>query len=791
MGITRRSFLQGAVATGAAVSAVSAASVFTTDLWLREASAKEEVKEHTACTYHQSHCGGMCPMKCTVREGRLALIEPNTCTEDRYETICLKGISEIQHIYSDHRIQSPLKRVGERGSGEFKPISWDEALDEVVNTIKTIQERDGKDAVMVTVASEPNYPFLAAMLGAQTGGFTGIDTGVGNGLDPAIGHGGGYAMATGEARDWVNARMVLTVGSNFCESSLPQVRLFFEAKEAGAKMVTVDPHFSTTAAKSNQWIPVEPGTDAALFLGMISVILDEDLGDKEFMRDHTSLPYLVYEDTGMLVRRDMSEEARALTGAENPFMVIDAKSGDIKPYDKATAELSGAVIIDGKRARTVYDHLLETQKPYTVEWAAEKTGADADVIAELAREYAIGPSTIALGWGGNDKMGNSDIAGHAAALLCALTGNICKPGANVGVFVGGNWNGHAAALGSWALPEDMVAGETEMSAYDMRIKKNKVKAYICCGDHFAQHFANMDVTRDWAERLEFIVTIDPYFTEGAKFSDIILPATSRFENDEEFGNIKAGYNHLLLQQKVIDPLFDAKTDFWIQKEIAKRLGVADALPPTAVDMVEAMISTSSDPYINSLTLDKIVENNCVWPMEGIDKPRQEFADLVFNTPSTRMDVYYENMIPFHQTLPEWEECIEAYKENPLRKTYPLQLANVRTRFRIHNQFNDATWIQQYCEPLLDVNPEELKARGLETGDLVECFNDRGSFKCRVHGNDSIRPGSVRMWEGSTADFIEEGNLQSVTNDTMLERGYEMICGPVIPFSDTLVEIKKA
>ena len=95
------------------------------------------------------------------------------------------------------------------------------------------------------------------------------------------------------------------------------------------------------------------------------------------------------------------------------------------------------------------------------------------------------------------------------------------------------------------------------------------------------------------------------------------------------------------------------------------------------------------------------------------------------------------------------------------------------------------------EPTVEINPDELSARGLETGDTVEVFNDRGSFCVRVAGNPSIRPGSARLMEGSTADYIAKGNMQSVTNDTMTDRGYQLMQGPVIPFSDTLVEIRKA
>lgn len=92
------------------------------------------------------------------------------------------------------------------------------------------------------------------------------------------------------------------------------------------------------------------------------------------------------------------------------------------------------------------------------------------------------------------------------------------------------------------------------------------------GDIVAQHLANMNVTCDWADTLDFIVTMDPYFTEGAKWSDYILPCTSRFEYDEPFGNVKAGYSQIVIQEKVIDPLFEAHTDLWIQRELASPPG---------------------------------------------------------------------------------------------------------------------------------------------------------------------------------------------------------------------------
>ncbi|MEG0461709.1 molybdopterin-dependent oxidoreductase [Gordonibacter sp.] len=793
--ITRRVFMKGA-AFAAGTAAVGLGGAAGYDTWLKPAQAHAQSDEHLAYTYHQLHCGGACPMACKVRDGRLVQVQPNEAGGDRYATICLKGLSEVQHIYGKGRIQTPLKRVGERGSSDFVAISWDEALDLMVDTITDLQKQHGKDCVLVKQSTESLAQFMAPLFGAQTGGNGGIDNGTGNGLDPAIGHGGGYAYATGEARDWTNANMVLMVGSNFLESTLPQVRLFFEAKEAGAKMVTVDPHFSTTAGKSDQWIPIVPGTDAALFLGMVTAIIDNKWYDENFVLQHTALPYLVDAKTKKLVR-DHAEDPNAEepeTGEKNPFFVWDQSSSQKRAYTDAAAKptLKGTFTVDGASCTTAFSLLETAQKHYTLEWASEKTGIPADTIKTLAQEYACnGPASLAVGWGGSDKMANADIGGHAAALLAALTGNIGKPGAHVGVFVGGAWNGYSASLGAWELPAQLAAATSKVASYDLKYQDNNVRAFICLGDAINQKYGNQNKTIEWVKKLDFIVTIDAYFTEGAKWSDLVLPTTSRFENDEEIGGIASGYNHLVLQAKVIDPLFEAKTEFWIEREIAKRLGVDQYLPKTARELVEAKLANSEDPYLAALTVDDIVKNGYLYPLKGIEKPRTAYEDGAFLTTSGRMDVYYDNLVEFGQELPAYEDCNEAYADNPLRAQYPLQLANVRTRFRIHNQFWDARWTQQFYEPYVELNPTDMQARGLAAGDTVEVLNDRGSFKCKVKGNEAVRPDSARMYEAATSDYLVEGNLQNVTNDTMIERGYALMTGPVIPFSDTLVEIKKA
>ncbi|ACV21281.1 Trimethylamine-N-oxide reductase 1 precursor [Slackia heliotrinireducens] len=797
-GITRRGFMKGAAALGAL--GVTAGGIATATSSLAPTNAQAESEEHVAYTYHQSHCGNMCALACTVRDGRLVCIEPNSAmAERRYKTMCLKGVSEVQHIYSDKRIQTPLKRVGERGAGEFEAVSWEEALDDIVSQIKDIQQSFGKDSVLVTTCAECDVPFLATILEARTcANNNGIDIGTGNGLDPATGMGWGFAMSAQEPRDWVNSRLVLNVGNNFCESSLANARVMFDAKDAGAHVVTVDPHFSTTACKSDEWIPIEVGTDAALFLGMTTHILDNNLGDQEFMAKHTSLPFLIDTKTGMLVRSEegiVDEAAKAEAEAAGteympfyPFLVID-EDGQKKPYtEAANPQLTVEGTFDGQQLVSVYSKLCESQKAYPTSWAAEVTGISQERIEALAEEYAAGPSSLCVGWGGSDKLSNADITGHAAAVLVAVTGNIGKPGAGVGVYVGAQYAGYAAGFGEWAIPEKygLMPGPADLQMRELR-QTDIVHAIVAVGDLLAQKVGNMKLTEEWTKTIDLIVTADVYFTEGAKWADYVLPLTSRFEYDAEVGNVKNGYNHICLQEKVLDPLFEAKTDLWFQRELAKRLGYEDALPETADERVAAIMAGCTE----NVTLEQLKENQGVWPITGIENPRLVATDYAFYTESGNMEVYYQNLVDFNQALPQWEENIEAYPGNPEREKYPLQLTNTRTRFRIHNQFNDSAWLAQYYTPTVHVNPVDLEAQGIKTGDTVRLFNDRGEIKVAVAANEAIRPGSARLYEATTADYTVAGNMQDLTNDTPIERGAALMMGPVAPFSDTIVGIEKA
>lgn len=818
-GLTRRGFLKASGVAAGALGLAGAAGMTAADGWLAPTQAHAEPEERIGYTFHQSHCTGHCSLKCTVRDGRLALIEPNDAEgyDKRYRIVCVRGISEIEHVYSEARIQTPLKRVGERGSGEFVAITWDEALDEIKKGLGGVWDAYGKDAVVVAGTSDVKvrYPHLKQIFNAQQDGRTGIDIGVGNGLGPMIGDSSSFVICTSESRDWRRAKTVILTSTNFLESSVASAKNFFEAQEAGATIISVDTHFTTTAGKADQWVPIEPGTDGALFQGMISCILDNEWYDEESMKTGTSFPFLVNKETGTLLRTrgvadgedgqtawvaygDSAASSSGSDDKESPgFMVWDAGSNAPVPYETETADpvLVGEFEIDGSTYTTVFELLKKNQKDngFTVEWASEKTAIPVETIEDLARRYALEtPATISLGWGGSDKYMNSDICGHAAGVLAALTGNYGKPGASIGVHVGGNYSGWSAKLAAWKLPEEYKVAKQEMASYRMRTEENGVHAYVALGDMFQQHYANMNVTKEWLATLDFILYIDIYHTTSADWADIILPACSKFETSEDVESLKVSYGHVLAQGKVLDPLFESKPDLEIERLLANAMGVAEgALPKSSHEFCDYQLAKSTDAKLEGITLEKLLANQCVLPLPGIDQIREAYVSQVAKTDSGRFDVYLEKRLESGQALPVYEDPQEVNPESALRQKYPLQFYQARTKFQIHSMFCDAAWIKQFYEPHIEMNPVDMKERSLATGDVVEVFNDRGSIQVKVVENEIVRPGCTRIFEGLWTRYMIKGNLQELTNDNLSPREDLLQAGTCIAFQDTLVEVRKA
>lgn len=493
---------------------------------------------------------------------------------------------------------------------------------------------------------------------------------------------------------------------------------------------------------------------------------------------------------GTLLRDHAVDPAAAAPedGAANPFLVWDDAAQAARPAaDVESPALEGTFTVDGETYTTVLSLLKKNQQGYDTAWASKVTGIPADTIESLAERYATGgPACIAVGYGGNDKYGNADIAGHAAGLLAAITGNIGRAGGGVG-YPGFGYG--SAGLGAWPLAEDMKPSTLAVPAFELPYVDGPVKCFIGVGDQIQQRFADLNKLDEWVQGLDFIVYADVYHSTGAQYVDLVLPICSRFESDEALGGVRSNKGQVMLRQQVLEPLFESKTDFAFERELAHALGIDASLPKTNEERIVRMLDTAKDAKVAGITLEELQANQGVLPYRA--PSAVPFSEGKVPTASGRFDVYFPDLVKFDQALPAYEAPEETGADSKLRDRFPLQLCQMRTRFHIHNQFCDAEWIRQYSTAALHLNPADMEQRGLTNGDTVEAFNDRGSFACPVVGDESVRPGSARIFEGEWSKFMSAGNIQNVTNPGISDRGRALLNGPVIPYNDTLVEVKKA
>ena len=791
---TRRGFLKAASVVGMA-GALGTSSMMTACSWLAPSDTSTAVEEKIIGTYHQCHCRGNCTIKARVRDGRLCQILPNDKAGEGFHKVCVKGLNEVQHVYSSQRLQTPLKRVGERGEGKFESITWDEAMEYFAEEIQKVWDKYGKTSVFFWAPTENSADVseLPKLLGATVSGVTGIDIGYSNGtselynITPVSGNGVSSSGVL-DIRDYVNTKTHICIGSNFVESGLPHCSAYFDGLDAGMYSYIVDPNFTSTASKASEWVPIEPGTDPAFFLGLIAAIVEKGWVNEEFCKAHTTFPFLISTVDGKLQR-----DHTAVDGEEddqNPYLCLTADGNLTNHLDSIdNISLEGSIVIDNVEYVTVYSQLLENAKTQTVAWAAQTTGISEEKFYEMADRIANhGPSRIDVGFGGGDRFQNSDIAGHAAGIVCSLTGNFSKYGSGLGLAYNGSYD-QSSILGSWSLPSTMKSTKYKKTLFYLPYDKDSnIHALITWGD-LQQHFGALEDVWEWTKTLDFFVYADIYNMTTAAYADLILPICTRFECEEEIGSIKTARWHLSLRQKCIEPLFESKSDFAASLAIAKALGLEDAMPKSAEERARYMLSKATNAKVAGYTIEDLQANDNVLPYKDFNKAlKPKFSTYAYGGPANRLNVYYSTLVDYDQALPIWEAPCESVEQTP---EYPLRFLSVKSRYRLHNQFCDSTWTQMYARTVLEMNPADLAERGLNNEDQVEVYNARGSFGCAVIGNECVRRGTVKILQGEWSKYMTFGNVQNVANSDITKRGYALPNGPVLLYNETLVQVKKA
>jgi len=756
--LTRRNFLKTGAVTGAAAAVGTGAGL----TWLKPAQSTPEAgsqvtKVRSACS---PNCGGSCPLEVWVKDDRVIKTGPLKHEEPEYDRICLKGLSRTQFIYAPDRVKQPMRRVGARGEGKWEPISWDEAFNEIETKLKKVIAEHGIQAVGLTAAG--SYSLLSGFFGACMRFAMGSGaTFITGGIDSHIIIQPGWI--TGESggnqyRDGFNSKLHIYWGFNITETILVEGHFLTDARNHGVRTVAIDPRYSNTAAKCDEWISVRPGTDAALALGMMNVIVSKDLHNKEYLLRYTVAPFLVGPD-GKFLRQD----EKYLVWDQNSQAAVASDTPGINPA------LSGKYQVGGAEVKTAFEVQLETINKYPLEKASEITTVPADVIEALAVEYATNPSRLQIGYG-LDRWSNGDYNIMAMYALATLCGQIGRQG-------GGCYRGEGAYpvgynLAPWMFPAGFSTMANFMNAIHAFEEPYPIKAWIFSGNAVNQYRPNQNQTFKALDQTELVVAIDHFYTTTAEYADIILPACTLFEKDDIM--MMAHNSYVEIQSKAIEPLFESKTDLEIFREIAGRLGYGQYFAKSEAEYMAEMLQ--GDDTLKGITLERLRQESPV--RANVPKDTYVFDLNNIKTPSGRIEFYQERYAGQGPCVADWLKPELAWDDALLQK-YPFVMQNGHCKFRVHSHYANIPWLLEINErPTIDINPQDAAAKGIQDGDLVEAFNDNGHAVAWAKLNEGIRPGTLHLSEGWWRRQYYAGSHQELSYDITIERQETLYDNPL-------------
>ncbi|MFP3905665.1 MAG: molybdopterin-dependent oxidoreductase [Acidimicrobiales bacterium] len=748
---------------------------------------------------------------------------------------CMKGLSYHHNIHGADRIQAPLMRTGERGSGEFREATWDEVLDHVAAEMSRIGESHGYDSIHVFgqvpgsgyIHKGANYR-ASALLGMTHGTSFDFNGDLPMGMPITF----GVQNAEHETKDWANSRFLLIVGSNPLDTRIPDAHFIFDAAERGARLVVVDPVFSTTAAKADTWLQPRPGTDAALALGLVNVVLDEDLADLEFVRTYTDGALLVRSDDG---KRLVESDLRA-DGADDRYVVFDRETAEpviigtdrLGMPDGVDAALAGTyrvTLTDGSQVevRPGWAHVTDEVETWTPERVEEVTGVDADLLRRLARAYATeSPAAILMGAGANHWY-HGDLIGRAYALLATVTGNIGRSGGGYSVYVG--QYKVRLNLGPWTNPGGMKApivpsiyflrGRTETMHPDIPYPASGYKGLICTFSNMFVQSPDLNRLYETLDELEMIVVVDHQMTDTARYADVILPTTTWYEKTD----LTATPIHpfVQLQQAAIPPVGESRSELWMWTELMTRVAPDLAAeywePFDEEDAIEMILEAGSGPDgpSHGMTLEGLREGpqrlnvadpdipflaqiEDLEPFPPVSLPAPLEATRAF-IPTGRIEFYkdFDRFIDLGETVPTYKEPHDDGSEQ-----YPLTLLSPHSKWRIHSTYSNNPWLEEIHggRPTVLIHPDDAASRSIGDGDQIEVVNGRGSCQAWAHVSEAARPGTATLPEGWWYRYFAAGKGVNELTASAVNPIHEVhfvpnIWSPSTGWKDCRCEVRRA
>ncbi|MCI8366782.1 MAG: molybdopterin-dependent oxidoreductase [Eggerthellaceae bacterium] len=812
-GLTRRSFLKATAATAGA-AAIAGVALEAAPAIAEGESAKEEIYQGLC----RGNCGGGCRIKVTVREGKVVKTGPTVDEDPMENLICARGYTHTQRIYAPERIQFPMRRVEgtPRGGGEFERISWDEAISYICDHWKQYQKEFGDSSIAYSYGAgtyAQNYYVymrlfnsLGATKIAQENDMTML-----NYSWKMLGM--SLYMVGNSRKDQVNAHTTFIWGCNASIGTFNRWKYLMASRDRGGRLIVIDPTFTVAAQKADLWVPIKPGTDAALAMAMVRYWHENGKDDQAYLASMTVAPFLVRQDTLTFLRSDEAgieaeREAGAVTGGgfglgtsegEGSYPIVaigpDGQPGLLR--DIAAPAVEGTFEVNGIPCKTAYTMLLERCDEWDISAASAKTEIPEDTIVQLAELYLEGPTMLHTGFG-IDHRGNGDGASHALCVLPLVSGQIGQPGMGITGNLAGATTGFAGDNWMTVVTSKMKPGATTNMSYIPQIMEEQqwcgqpmhLKSIFFYAGNPLGSYSGTTALREAFEEVELLITADTVWSDTAKYSDVVLPVPHWFEY-ETYRTCPNDY--LDFNDECIPPQFESKPD----TEIISLLGLGMDLGPEF---------EFTNAEIHAMFLDTDVARDqygVTWETLKQQKHMKMAPDefyygnqfIPFATETGRAEFFFENPVPeFDKSreldrelyaLPFQSDQLEDYDTNPLREKYPLNLMTHRDKFKVHTAFAKCPWLLEIQpEPTIEMNPIDAEKYGLAENDYVKCYNDRGFVVLKLHLDPSMRPGTAWTEHTWLDDQYKAGHYADVTS---------LACTHFFPTNtpfDTLVAVEK-